>query len=182
MICSFCGTEISDSSKFCMECGKQIIPDTPPVCSNCGNELHPNAKFCSECGKTTEKAPPIKNNTNSQNKDPNDWKYFMGKEYEETVYCSVCGTACSVNDARCKKCGSDLIKSRNNTQFNDYPLGILKFASFLVPVVGLILYLTQRRSRPISAETYGIQAIKGVVVGVILSIISSIIFFFTFFY
>ncbi|MFA5629835.1 MAG: zinc ribbon domain-containing protein [Dehalococcoidales bacterium] len=59
--CPFCGTEVSDTAKFCRSCGKDIVAFTEirrnvekiPVgrlCTNCGTSLSPTAKFCRNCG------------------------------------------------------------------------------------------------------------------------------------
>ncbi|MDE7193571.1 MAG: zinc ribbon domain-containing protein [Oscillospiraceae bacterium] len=49
MICSNCSSEITDSAKFCPECGQKCAP-APLFCTNCGLELKAGSKFCSVCG------------------------------------------------------------------------------------------------------------------------------------
>lgn len=46
--CKNCGTVISDTAKFCPECGTKIERELK--CANCGTLLAENAKFCMECG------------------------------------------------------------------------------------------------------------------------------------
>ncbi len=46
MTCSSCGHDISDSAKFCKECGAAVARR----CAKCSSELRPAAKFCEECG------------------------------------------------------------------------------------------------------------------------------------
>lgn len=46
--CPSCQAPVSDTAKFCCECGS-LIP-VSNNCPNCGSELSPNAKFCSDCG------------------------------------------------------------------------------------------------------------------------------------
>jgi hypothetical protein len=48
MKCPNCNAEISDTAKFCPECGNKI--DSKRFCQKCGTELQANAKFCPECG------------------------------------------------------------------------------------------------------------------------------------
>ena len=48
MNCSSCFTELSDTAKFCPECGKVVIRSI--VCQFCGTEVPVTANFCSECG------------------------------------------------------------------------------------------------------------------------------------
>lgn len=46
--CNNCGAMVSDTAKFCQECGSKI--EKKQICSNCGAELLEGAKFCVECG------------------------------------------------------------------------------------------------------------------------------------
>lgn len=74
MLCSKCGAEIADNSKFCTKCGNKVEKPAEPVkeesvvkkesvatgenspklCSVCGQELLPGAKFCTKCGQKQE--------------------------------------------------------------------------------------------------------------------------------
>ena len=45
-ICSNCGAQVGDQSKFCENCGAKL----KTVCVNCGQELSGNGKFCPNCG------------------------------------------------------------------------------------------------------------------------------------
>jgi hypothetical protein len=60
---------------------------------------------------------------------------------------------------------------------NDTPSTGLNIVSFLVPIVGLVIYLTEKDKAPIKAKSAGKAAIWGVGVSVILSVISIIISF-----
>jgi tetratricopeptide (TPR) repeat protein len=46
MTCGKCGFQITESDKFCQECGSSITNE----CDDCGTELPTSAKFCSACG------------------------------------------------------------------------------------------------------------------------------------
>jgi uncharacterized membrane protein YvbJ len=46
MECLKCGAKLSDSSKFCTECGAPV----PLACPSCGRSNPPHAKFCANCG------------------------------------------------------------------------------------------------------------------------------------
>ena len=48
MKCTNCHSELSDSAKFCPECGAKV--NNVKYCSQCGTKLQPNMKFCPECG------------------------------------------------------------------------------------------------------------------------------------
>ncbi|MBR1688554.1 MAG: zinc-ribbon domain-containing protein [Prevotella sp.] len=52
MKCTNCHSEVSESVKFCPECGAKI--NNIKFCSQCGTRLQPNAKFCLECGAPIE--------------------------------------------------------------------------------------------------------------------------------
>lgn len=55
MICSKCGRQIADNSKFCVYCGTKIEKTGQPlVCAGCGTPLKPGAKFCTKCGRKVE--------------------------------------------------------------------------------------------------------------------------------
>lgn len=64
--CKNCGAVVSDTAKFCTECGTKIERELK--CANCGAVLAANAKFCMECGTKVGEV-----NTSSFNKvDDND--------------------------------------------------------------------------------------------------------------
>ena len=53
IICSECGCENIETSKFCVECGHniQINNNTENICHSCGNISPAGVKFCPECGQ-----------------------------------------------------------------------------------------------------------------------------------
>lgn len=59
MRCGNCGTENSDSSRFCLECGSPLErKEKAKACARCGAELAPNLRFCIQCGQPAESAAP----------------------------------------------------------------------------------------------------------------------------
>ena len=58
MKCPSCSAELSDTAKFCPECGEKIVRKT--VCPDCGTEVAPGSKFCAECGHKFAAAAPAK--------------------------------------------------------------------------------------------------------------------------
>src|SRR5271169_5798438 len=52
MRCSSCGSEYSESAKFCDTCGAPV----PVRCLSCGSSNRPGARFCNECGAALAKA------------------------------------------------------------------------------------------------------------------------------
>jgi hypothetical protein len=57
---------------------------------------------------------------------------------------------------------------------NQAGAGGIKFLCFLLPILGLILYLVWKDEKPVAASECGKFAIYGVVVGIIFSVISVI--------
>jgi hypothetical protein len=54
MRCPHCGSENSEGSKFCIECGSSLTPR----CPGCGADNVARAKFCAECGTPLTGQPP----------------------------------------------------------------------------------------------------------------------------
>ena len=48
MKCTNCGASLSDSAKFCPECGTKVVREV--FCAQCGTKLAAGTKFCPECG------------------------------------------------------------------------------------------------------------------------------------
>ena len=67
--------------------------------------------------------------------------------------------------------------NENSSNPNDQPSAGLNILSFLIPLVGLIIYLTERDKSPRKATSAGKAALWGVGVSVILSMISFFIAF-----
>lgn len=59
--CPSCGFELSESLKFCPNCGSKVEPPKDQInfCTECGAKVKPEAKFCHECGNilNDEEAP-----------------------------------------------------------------------------------------------------------------------------
>ena len=65
-ICSNCGSENTETAKFCIECGQNIQTniETENICYGCGTISPPGIKFCPECGQNLLDQT-TSNNTNS---------------------------------------------------------------------------------------------------------------------
>lgn len=48
--CLQCGTMLTDTAKFCTECGTKVEAVKPKFCPECGTKAETDAKFCNECG------------------------------------------------------------------------------------------------------------------------------------
>ncbi|MEM3398401.1 MAG: SPFH domain-containing protein [Nitrososphaerota archaeon] len=54
VICPKCGRQNPQGSRFCNNCGAQLLEATGVKCSRCGMQNMPGAKFCSNCGNPLE--------------------------------------------------------------------------------------------------------------------------------
>ena len=61
------------------------------------------------------------------------------------------------------------------SSLNDQPSTGLNVISFLIPLVGLIIYLTQKDSSPVKAKSAGKSALYGVIFGFVMGIVLSIV-------
>lgn len=72
---------------------------------------------------------------------------------------------------------TQIIQEPNNSNPIDQPSAGINVISFLIPLVGLIIYLTERDRSPRKAISAGKAAIWGVSITILLSIISFVITF-----
>ena len=70
--CQSCGFEVDEGSKFCKNCGSEIIIEEKDndinetkFCANCGFEMPKSTKFCPECGTSTDGVPQVVTSTNN---------------------------------------------------------------------------------------------------------------------
>ena len=57
---------------------------------------------------------------------------------------------------------------------NDKPSTGLNILSFFIPLVGLILYLTQKNQYPVKAKALGKWALIGWITGIVLTIVYTV--------
>lgn len=79
--CQECGNVIPLDSKFCPQCGHQVL--VFEQCAGCGKNLSPNAHFCSRCGQAVTERPPART-------------------------CSACGTENLPGALFCNQCGEKI--------------------------------------------------------------------------
>ena len=82
MKCQNCNAEISDSAKFCPECGSKI--ERVSHCIQCGTELSNGAKFCPECG-TPVKASESRSAQPKQEDDVDNLFGFSEEQLDELI-------------------------------------------------------------------------------------------------
>ena len=129
-------------------------------CSNCGKELQENTKFCPHCGtKVEEKVEKkeetledilsgnVKTATGSMNTNANNMKF-----------CSHCGKQILKDAVVCPHCGC---ATESKASVTDEPNKGLNIISFLLPIVGAILYLVYHEKEPKKAAAAGKWALYG---------------------
>jgi len=81
-------------------------------------------------------------------------------------YCTNCGSPLNENQDICLNCGV-MIERDKTEQVEDN--GSVGFAilSFFIPIVGLILFLSWKDSRPKTAKQAGIWAIVGFILNIL---------------
>ncbi|MCH5191005.1 MAG: hypothetical protein J1F23_02440 [Oscillospiraceae bacterium] len=146
--------------KKCPQC-YSVFGDTMENCPDCGCKLEYTAE-----SNAPAPGAPIQNNGYAYNP-------YAAPQFK---YCQRCGNKCDPMAVVCVKCGSPFQSVNMNTvpAQDDVPSTWLKVACFLVPILGLILYLIDRDKRPISAKAYGKMALIGLIVSIVLSILISI--------
>jgi hypothetical protein len=97
----------------------------------------------------------------------------VGKE-DFMKFCSKCGAEVNDDAVICVKCGCQIAPT-NNTNTNDKPSGGFAFLGFLIPVVGLVLYLVWNQTTPLKAKSCGKGALIGFIVSVVFWIIYGIV-------
>ncbi len=120
------------------------------ICTECGTNLQEHTLVCPNCG-----APVAANNYNpNQQQAP----YYNPNQqpYGQNAYGPNSGAPYYQNP-------------------NDVPSCGLNGLSFLIPLVGLILYLTGKDSTPVKAKACGKYALIGFIVSIVLSIISVVL-------
>lgn len=99
------------------------------------------------------------------------------------MYCKNCGEEIDDNASFCPNCGHEIHEeTKVNTVKNDdtgnFGFGIL---GFLIPLVGLILFLVWYTDKPQNAKVAGIGALVGVFLEIVLYLISYFCFLGTFY-
>ena len=84
-------------------------------------------------------------------------------------YCAVCGKEIVSQAVICPHCGSAVSNPVNEV---DIPSAGLNILSFLLPIIGLILYIVYQGKTPNKAKAIGKWALIGFVVGLVLQAVS----------
>lgn len=139
-------------------------------CGECGKLIKEGNKFCTGCGTKVEPISTLNKSTNNV------------KEEEEKVVKNKTKVTEPVNEEKkvevtsnTESVASNNNVSSNNTSYvkenNDKVSVWFNILAFLIPIVGLILFITMKNDTPKRAKFIGISAL----VGYIFSMIGSII-------
>ena len=89
------------------------------------------------------------------------------------MFCKNCGKGIDDNAYVCPHCG--VKTEKNNADADSGSKAGWGVLSFLIPLVGLILFLVWREERPNTANVCGKCALASVIVGVVIGIIYGVI-------
>ena len=89
------------------------------------------------------------------------------------MYCNHCGQEIDDNAVVCVKCGCETGKKKNAE--TDAPSAGYWILGFLIPIVGLIIYLTQKNEYPQRSKSAGQGALWSVIISVVISVIYGIV-------
>ncbi len=92
------------------------------------------------------------------------------------MYCRFCGQEIKDDAVVCPHCGCATGNKCLSSNPNDAPSAGWGFLGFLLPILGLILYLVWRSDYPLRAKSVGRGALIAVVLEVVFAIVLVIIF------
>ncbi len=140
--------------KKCPNCASVYDDNMVIKCLNCGTDLIEESPE-----QPPQQTPPPVNNYGNYNPYTN----------QNFKYCTRCGNQCDPRAIICVRCGTPFTDMQSKIpNENDKPSGGLKFLCFLIPILGLILYLVNINEKPVSAKAYGKMALIGFIVGIVL--------------
>ena len=91
------------------------------------------------------------------------------------MFCKHCGAEIADEAVICVKCGKPVAEMPGTVSAeNDKPSTGLNILSFFIPLVGLILYLTQKNQYPVKAKAVGKWALIGWITGIVLTIVYTV--------
>lgn len=116
-------------------------------CPSCGNEVEKNSTVCYGCGVNPQK---VKNKK----------------------FCPFCGKQVNTEQVICLNCKESI----ENTVM-DEASGGMKVICFLIPIIGLIIYIANANTRKEYASSCGTSALYGFVTVLLLGLILAFILF-----
>ena len=187
--CRNCGTKINDGAIFCIGCGKkiEIMKKQERIC-DCGRVLDEGTRFCPDCGrsdgsgndKLTEDAPKIQNKV--------EFCPDCGRRIADGItFCPDCGRTVDRSGQYGTYTQSTGTGQRGYTdsgspgqQYTYQPYqqppvddsGSFGWfiLGFLIPIVGLILFIVWSGNKPKCARMSGLGALTSVIIGLVIPI------------
>lgn len=88
-------------------------------------------------------------------------------------YCCHCGKEVEEDAVICVHCGRLIatIKTTSVSKEEDKSSGLWVFLGFLIPILGLVMYLVWKDEYPLKAKSAGQGALVSVIVGFVLGFI-----------
>ena len=86
--------------------------------------------------------------------------------------CSNCGKDLNEKSAFCTNCGTKVGETRNSSNGSSSGWGVL---GFFFPVIGLVLYLVWKESKPSASKASGIGALISFILNIVIYIIYLVI-------
>ena len=91
------------------------------------------------------------------------------------MFCKHCGAEIADEAVIFVKCGKPVAEMPGTVSAeSDKPSTGLNILSFFIPLVGLILYLTQKNQYPVKAKAVGKWALIGWITGIVLAIVYAV--------
>lgn len=87
--CIHCGAQIADDSRFCSECGKEIMQAN--VCPHCGASVGEGDAFCQNCGKSLNEAPSSEPITYEEELPKSGFKKCLPYIIGAIILVAICG-------------------------------------------------------------------------------------------
>ena len=91
------------------------------------------------------------------------------------AYCKNCGAPMEEGTQVCPQCGTPQNQNQNNAPVEDSGSFLWGLLGFCLPIVGLILFLVWKDSKPRTAKVAGIGALVSVIIGVIFYVLMFIV-------
>ena len=91
------------------------------------------------------------------------------------MYCYNCGKEIDDKAVVCVQCGCSV--TSKYTVDGDKPSALLAILCFLIPVLGLIMYLIYDNKSPRRAKSVGKAALAGFITSIVLSILLALLYF-----
>jgi hypothetical protein len=94
----------------------------------------------------------------------------------DEMYCTHCGAVIKKEAEICPKCGCRVASVPSSVKnANDGSSFGYAFLGFLIPLLGLILFIVWKSNYPLRAKSCGTGALIGFIIGVIFSIIINVV-------